>query len=801
MASLMLPSNVLSVQVNQENFQFQTTAELEPLIGSLGQERALHALQIAAEMDSSDYNVFVIGETGLGEHEVVRNFLEYQTARRVVSGDWIYVYNFINPDQPAAIMLPPGKARGFQRQMAQFIDDLRTTIPSLYESERYRNRRDSLIKEFKDLQDRAISDLQDRAKKLNVYLLNLRGNLIFAQGDKSGNLIDDEALSKMPEEEQKEISTRLFRFNEELLSVVSQFPILERQLRNNLKEFSRGMIAIEVETLSKELRENYRDHLKIKNYLAELTKDIIENARYFRRAQEEQVEMFERFLSPLKRYQINIMIEQSTSSSGPVIYEDNPTFMNLVGQIEHVSHMGALVTDFSLIKAGALHRASGGFLMLDANKLLTSAYSWEGLKRSLKAQRISIESLGQVYSLISTVSVRPEAIPLNCRILVFGDRETYQLLTRFDPEFATLFKIVTEFNNVMKRTEQNEFYFMRFIAMEIKRKEMRPLELSGAVQVLKYAIRWAEDTDRISLDIEKIVNLLKEANYFANQSRETTISGEIVRTAMDAQRKRLSMTYEKILDEMVRGTVLVDVVGWVVGQVNGLSIFEVGNLLFGRVNRITSAVSMGEGHVIDIERETKLGGSIHSKGVLILAGFLRSFYASDVPLAISASLVFEQSYGAVEGDSASLAELCALLSSLSQFSVRQSFAVTGSINQHGEVQAVGAINEKIEGFFDLCLQRGLSSEQGVIIPRANIKHLALREDIVSAVEKNLFTIYAVDSVHDCMQLLTGMPSPAITDKIESRLRGYSAQIQKMRSPSLRQAPSNLEIREMNAAQK
>lgn len=801
MASSLVSVSSLHVQFSKDHFKFKSTEELVHLTDSIGQERALEAMNFAVTIDSWDYNAFVLGESGLGKHDIVRKFLEEKSSSKEAPGDWIYVYNFANPDQPIAIILPPGQAKEFQSLMVQFIEDLRTTIPSIYESERYRNRRDNLIKEFKDLQDKAIAELQDRAKKEHVYLLNLRGNLIFAQGDKSGNLIDDDALAKLTQEEQKNIRERLLRFNDELLVVVNQFPILERQLRSTLKEFSREMIAVAVETLSKDLKSRYNPQLKIKTYLEDVTKDIIENSRFFRRSQDDHVDLFERLPSPLKRYQINILVDQAKILGGPVVYEDNPTFMNLVGQIEHISQMGALVTDFSLIKPGALHRANGGYLILDAFKLLTSPYAWEGLKRSLKSRSICIESLGQVFSLISTVSLKPEPIPLNCRVLIIGDREIYQLLTRFDPEFSSLFRVAADFTDVMKRDDKNETSFMRLIATELKKNDLLPMSLDSAINVLKFAVRLAQDRDKISINLDLIINLLKESHFFAQQSQGQLIEGEHVQQAIAAQKRRLSLPYENVLDEFASGTVLLDVTGWSVGQVNGLSVFEIGDFFFGRGCRITATVRMGEGNVIDIEREAKLGGAIHSKGVLILSGFLRSFYASDVPLSISASIVFEQSYGAIDGDSASLAELCALLSALSQLEMRQSFAITGSINQHGEVQPVGAINEKIEGFFDLCQLKGLTGEQGVVIPRSNLKHLALRDDVISAATKNLFSIHAVDNVHDCMQLLTGLPSRTITEKIENRLRSFSQQIQKMNNPPSRSSISNLEPREMSASDK
>lgn len=798
MSVFQVPVPALRLTYPKGYFQFKTTAELEPLVGSMGQARALESLQFATDIDGGGYNIFCLGSSGLGKHQIVKQFLEEKAALKPRAGDWVYVNNFHDAESPIAIRLEAGEAKLFQKHVSQLIEDLRTTIPAFYDSESYRNRRDSLIKEFKETQDKALSDIQERAKKDQVYLLTVRGGLIFAQGDKSGNLIDDETLAKLSEEQQKEITERLLKYNEELANVMNQFPILEKQLRSQLRDFSREMISGVVHSLIKDLKAKYVLNLKISQFLNDMTIDIIENARHFRTGPEERVDFFERIHSPLKKYEVNVLVENSDVIGAPVIYEDNPTFMNLVGQIEHSSQLGALVTDFTLIKAGALHRANSGFLVLDAHKLLTSPYAWEGLKRALKSHKINIESLGQVYSLLSTVSLKPEPLPINCKVILLGDREVYNLLMAYDPDFFELFKVTCDFDSEMYRTSDNEKLFMRFLSAQVRTENLLPFDEAAAVQVLTYAVRQAADSERVSLEIDIIRNLLTEANFYAKDSNKSVVEEEHVKRAIETQFRRVSLAYEKIIEETVRGVVLMEVEGRKVGQVNGLSVFEFGNRFFGRGSRITAVARMGEGHVIDIEREIKLGGPIHSKGVLILSGYLRSHYAVDVPLSISASIVFEQSYGPVEGDSASLAELCALLSAIAQLPLRQAYAITGSVNQHGEVQAVGGINEKIEGFYDLCRRRGMSGEQGVIIPRSNVKHLNLRDDVVEAIQNNLFVVFAVDSVDDCMQLLSGVPVRVITEKIESRLRSFSEQMVKAKKGSKSAETSSLTQGEVNA---
>jgi predicted ATP-dependent protease len=776
MSILQVPIEQLSLNYPDDYFHFTSTLELEDLKEVLGQERALISLQFGTEMDSPGYNIYCLGPSGFGQHQIIEQSLRSRAARLPRAKDWIYVHNFEDSDCPIAIDLPSGEAKHFRRQMQKVLEDLQTTIPSIFEGERFRRQRESLSKEFKDKQDKTLNDIQERAKKENVYLLTVRGGLLFAQGDKDGNLLGDDELAKIPEEEQKVILARLQKYNEELARVIGDFPILEKQFRGRLKEFSKEMIAGTVDSLMREIRERFSYNVKLNEYLEKVHHDIIENARFFRHVGDEKLDIFDRLRSPLKLYEVNVLVENSAAEGAPVVYENNPTFMNLVGQIEHSSQMGAVITDFTLIKAGALHRANGGFLILDARKLLSSAYAWEGLKRALKSGEIQIESLGQVYSLFSTVSLKPQPVSLNCKIILIGDDQVYNLLMNYDPEFIELFKITSAFQEEIRRTSETEHLFLRMLATRAREQRVLPLKAGGAARMLSHCVRLAGDNERISLCSGAIDNLLKEASYFASRDSKSYIERADVQKAIDAQVGRVSLLYERILEETLRGLFLVDVIGKKVGQVNALSIFDFGQFRFGRGTRVTAAVRMGEGHLIDIERESKLGGPIHSKGVLILSGYLKSHYATEIPLSISASIVFEQSYGLVEGDSASLAELCALLSAISKLDLQQAFAVTGSINQYGEVQPVGGVNEKIEGFFDLCCLKGLTGEQGVVFPRANLKNLNLRADVTKAVEQNQFRIFAVDTADDCMQVLTGLPAPLINERIESRLRSFTEQI-------------------------
>lgn len=528
MATSQVPVNLLSLRYSPQRFTFTSTEQLEEQKETPGQERALEALKFGTDIEYSGYNIYALGPPGIGKHQIVRQFLQQKAVSRPAPSEWVYVNNFSDPSKPVAISFQIGQAKIFQQQIQQIIDDLRTTIPSIYESETYRSRRDSLVSEFKDRHEKALSDIQDRAKKENVFLLTAQGAFFFGQGDGSGNILDQEAVSKLPDDEQKQINDRLKRYNDELLSIVSNFPMLERQLRLRIKDLNHEMLSTTVESLVKDVKEKYASDQKISEYIQKMVQDIIENARNFRSTQEEKFDIPDGIPSPLKRYEVNIMVDHTSQVGAPVIYEDNPTFMNLVGQIEHLSQMGALLTDFTLIKPGSLHKANGGYLILDATKLLTAPYAWEGLKRALRSEDIRIESLGQVYSMISTVSLKPEPIPLNCKIILVGNSEIYNLLVKVDPDFSDLFKVSADFETEMVRTPENENKFMKFLAAIIRKNNLLHLDASGAAKLLAYSTRLTSDSERIAISLDPIADLLKESNLFAKQAAKTMVSAEEV---------------------------------------------------------------------------------------------------------------------------------------------------------------------------------------------------------------------------------------------------------------------------------
>jgi lon-related putative ATP-dependent protease len=587
---------------------------------------------------------------------------------------------------------------------------------------------------------------------------------------REGEVMSAEEIQGLSEEERKRLEGEVEELQGELQKIVRQVPGWQRGIQERLKELNREIAQYAVGGLIDDLRQKYRDNEKIVQHLDAVQKDVVQNARGVLAGEEEQANLSAMLRglsggqqtvseSPLmRRYRVNVVVSHSEPQGAPVVYEDNPTYQNLIGRVEHQAQLGALVTDFNLIKAGALHKANGGYLILDARKVLLQPYAWEGLKRVLQSREIRIESVGQMLSLITTTSVEPEPIPLDVKVALFGDPEIYYLLYYYDPDFAELFKVSADFASQMDRNDENQELFARMIATLVRRENLQPFARSGVARILEQSARMLGDADKLSVHMRDISDLLRESSYWASQNGNTAVTAADVERAVDARIYRSDRIRERVQESIQRNILLIDTREERVGQVNGLSVLQLGNFAFGQPSRITARVWLGKGNVINIEREVEMSGPIHSKGVLILSGFMGERYATDTPLALSASLVFEQSYAGIEGDSASSAELYALLSAIAGVPIKQSLAVTGSVNQHGQVQAIGGVNQKIEGFFDVCKAQGLTGDQGVLIPASNVQHLMLRRDVVDAVREGLFHVYSVDSIDRGMEILTGVPS-------------------------------------------
>lgn len=785
-----VPVNRLRQRTDPAIFGFDTTEELEPITNLIGQERALSAIRFGAEIAQPSFNLFVLGPPGSGKTTAVRAFLEEKAKQGEPPPDWVYVNNFETPHKPRAISLPQGRATLLSQGMVGVIDELRAAIPAMFESEEYQGRHRAIDEQVRGSQEEAFGALNKRAEAENIAIL--RTPLGFAMAPaKDGKVIKPEVFNELPEAERQSIQEKIEDLQKQLEVIIQQVPRLEKERRKQIRELNEEMAEVAVRQALTEIEAAFEDLPDILVYLKDVEVDLISNVSHFLADGDEGGEIVAQPLDSardarFRRYLVNVIISggEDGSTGAPILEESNPNLGNLIGRVEHLSQMGALVTDFLLIKPGALHKANGGYLLLDARKVLLQPFAWEALKRALKAGTITIESPGDQLGLVSTVSLEPDPIPLRVKTVLLGDRTLYYLLSALDPEFSRLFKVAADFDDTMDHTEKNIEIFARQVASIVAKYGLSPVDAGGVARTIDEGARLAHDSEKLTLRIEAIVDILSEADYWASQVGRKIITAQDVAHAVKEQIFRSDRLREKSQESIIREIMLVDTEGSHVGQINGLSVLSLGNFAFGRPSRITARVRMGTGRLIDIEREVELGGPIHSKGVMILRGFLEGRYAHDVPLSLSASLVFEQSYGGVDGDSASSAELYTLLSALADVPLKQSIAVTGSVNQHGQVQAIGGANEKIEGFFDICSERGLNRKQGVIIPKSNIVHLMLREDVVEAVEQDKFHIWAVETIDEGIEILTGVasgeretdgafPEGTINRKVEDRLIAFA----------------------------
>lgn len=775
-----LPVEALCHRCDGSGFTFATTAELEPLDAVLGQDRAEAAIEFGVGMKSEGYNLFAMGSEGIGRHAIVRRYLEQQADTMPPPSDWCYVFNFESPHKPLALRFPTGRAIVFRADMERLVEDLRAAILAAFETEEYRNRRQEIEAEFGERQEKALSEFSEHARAQNVALIRTATGFGFApMADEK--VMDPEEYRKLPAAEQKQVEELFSKLQQELEQVLQELPRWRRLTMQRMRELNRDVTRLAVYSTIEEMKGNYHELEQVQDYLNEVQEDILSHAEAFRQPKEgeAQPQAALPFMQPdqgetvFRRYTVNVLIDHSKTAGAPIVTEDQPGHDALLGSIEHISQMGALVTDFTLIKAGSLHRANGGYLILDAMKLLSQPFAWDALKRALHSREIRTQTLGQTLGTIATVSLDPQPIPLRVKVVLIGQRSTYYLLHAHDPEFAAMFKVIVDFEDDMPRGSGNDLLFARAIAGFVRRDQLRALDRQAVARVIERQSREAGDQNKLSASVRSLVDLLHESDYWAAKAERDIITVADVERAVDSQYDRAGRVREKVLENIINGSQLIDTTGTRIGQINGLAVSQLGSFSFGAPQRITARVRMGSSGIIDIEREAQMGGAIHSKGVMILSGYLAGRYAARRPLSIRASLVFEQSYGMVDGDSASCAELYVLLSCLADAPLTQSLAVTGSVNQHGDVQAIGGVNEKIEGFFALCRSRGLDGSQGVMIPASNTRHLMLRPDVVEAVAQGQFRIHAVSSVDEGISLLSGLPADEIHRRVELRMREYA----------------------------
>jgi lon-related putative ATP-dependent protease len=785
-----LPLADLRRVVDPTALGFKTTTELEPARGLIGQERALKAIQFGANMASHDFNIFVLGPAASGKTTAVRQHLERKVKDQPTPPDWVYVNNFETPNRPLAISLPTGRARALVKGMIGAIDELRNTLPTIFEGEEYQARRRSIEEEFRSGQEQAFEALNAKANTQNITILRTPTGFAMAPMHE-GKIVKPDVFNTLPEAMRKQVEQRIEALQKELETIIERMPKSDKQRRAKLSELNEEVAALAVHEALDDLAAAFSDLPAVLSYLDAVGRDLVRNVGLFLAPAGEENELVRQPADTardvrFRRYMVNPMVSRAADDppGAPLIEELNPTYGNLIGRVEHVAQMGALVTDFLLIKPGALHKANGGYLMIDVRKLLMSPFAWEALKRSIKGREIRIEQPSEMTGMMSTQSLDPEPIPFETKVVLLGDRELYYLLAANDPDFSRFFKVQADFDDSIERSSENDRAYARLIASIVQEHKLKPLDAPAVARVIEEGARRAADREKLSIEIGKVADLVREADYWSGQAGRTVTSRQDVAQAIDESTQRSDRLRDRAQETIERQIVLVDTTGAKVGQINGLAVLQLGDFAFGRPSRITARVRMGSGRVTDIEREANLGGSLHTKGVMILWGYLAGRYALDVPLALAATLVFEQSYGGVDGDSASSAELYALISALAEVPIRQSFAVTGSVNQWGEVQAIGGANEKIEGFFDVCKARGLDGQQGVLVPRANVQHLMLREDVVDAVKAGKFAIHAVDTIDQGIEILTGIKAGARGDdgsfepgtvnrRVEEKLREFA----------------------------
>jgi len=785
--------NLLRTETDPRSLGFKSTDDLEPIDSLIGQERALGAIRFGSSIDQPGYNMFALGPQGTGRHTAVLSYLKDKAAGEAAPFDWVYVHNFETAHKPQAMRLPAGTAVRFKDAMKEMVDDLRVAVPALFQSDEYREKRSAIDAEFEDLHDQAFEGLREKAEAQDVAILRTpMGFGLVPTSD--GQVIKPENFNALPAEQRAAIEERITDLQDDLQAVLERLPLLQKEHRDRIRHLNADLAGSLVDTSIKAVTEKFDGIAEIQQRLKQVRTDIVERADMFlERPDGEAASPFpEAFSSQgpdprFNRYLINVMVANDCDGDhkgAPLVTEDHPTLANVVGRIEHVSQFGALVTDFTMIRPGALHSANGGYLVLDARKVLSEVFCWEALKRALRSETAAIVSAAEQLSLVNTVSLEPEPIPLKVKVVLIGERILYYLLNSLDPDFADLFKVQVDFDEELSRSKENSTLYASLIATIAGKHGLRPLNASAVARVIDEAVRYAEDAERLSLRIGLLADLLREADFWAREAKRKTINIRDVERAISEQINRSDRIRERSHEAITRDTVLIETDGASVGQINALSVVSLGNFSFGRPTRITARTRMGSGKLVDIERETKLGGPLHSKGVLILSGFLSANFALEMPMSLWASIVFEQTYGGVDGDSASSAELYALLSALADIPLRQSLAVTGSVNQHGQVQAIGGVNEKIEGFFDICNARDLTGKQGVLIPASNTKHLMLRPDVVAASRKRKFNIYPVETISQGIEVLTGtaagerdrlgeFPKGSVFARVEARLREYA----------------------------
>ena len=734
--------------------------------GILGQQRAQEALKFGVAMKNPGYNIFVMGQPSTGRLSMITSALNDQARVQSTPPSYAYVDNFTKPREPITIKLPSGHGEIFSKDIETLIDNLLATFPAAFESPMYQQKKSAIERRFNQRYSRAIDKVDKKSRTLDVALYREGDGITFLPIRKD-KLLEDEAFALLPQADREAFHQHVAELEEYLSETLLELPQWRRAMVEEIKQLDNETIDYAVAPLLNELNKKYQNIDDVISFLAEIKTNlphtIIDYLMPARTVEEN--DLTTRRLVLTEQYVPNIIVDYPKKTGAPVVYESHPTYQNLFGRIEYVSDQGTLVTTYRRICAGSLHRANGGYLILDAEEVLTYPFVWEGLKRALQSGLIEIETPYSEFG-INTITLKPEVIPLNVKIILFGSRQMYYLLEEMDNEFNEMFRVLADFDDNIVLNDESMQQFAVLMQNHTADLGLKPLSHKALERLIEYSCRLSENQQRLSAHIKDCLEIISETNFLLGKNKSSFIGRKKIQKALNAREARHSRISEEILEEMLEGTILIDTSGDSIGKINGLTVLEIGGSSFGAPARITTTVHSGSRGIVDIEREAELGQAIHSKGVLILTGYLGHCYAQQFSLAISASIAMEQSYGYIDGDSASLAELCCLISALTRTPIKQSFAVTGSINQYGEVQAIGGVNEKIEGFFRLCDARGLTGEQGVIIPASNKRNLMLKQEVIDAVKQGLFTVYVVHNVNETLELLMGGIAGCVDEKGE-----------------------------------
>lgn len=743
---------------------YESTREVRPLVGPAGQERAVRSIEFALGIKTPGFNLFVTGPTGAGREQVVQDFVRRYAEREPVPNDWIYVYNFAEPDHPHVISLPPGLGRSFAKDMDDFIEHAQEEIPRAFESEEYEKRKAEILQAFEKKRDEDLTRLQEDAENRGFVVQITQAGIMTVPIVRGRPMTKDE-FDLLPPDKRAEIQKQSEGLQAEVNELLRDVRQMEKKARDEAQSLDREIVLFAVGHLLEDYKVKYKEHRKVVEHLSRVEQDVADHVDDFKAAQKPvSIPGFE-FLArkpSYDRYKANLFVNNAGRTGAPVVLEPNPTYYNLFGKLEYKAEMGGMTTDFSMIKSGAIHRANGGYLILHALDVLLNPLSWDALKRTLRSREARIENIGEQYRAVPAATLKPNPIPSEVKVVLIGNLWLYSLLYYYDEDFRKLFKVKADFNVDMDRNKEHIDQYTGYVSKMVQEVNLKPFNRSGVAKVVEYGSWLAGDQEKLSTSFMKIGDLVVESGYWASVEGADEVSAEHVRRAVDEKTYRSNMIEERVREMIEDGTIFISTEGSAEGRINGLSVMQIGDYMFGRPSRITCRARVGKKGVLDIQRETKMGGPIHSKGVYTLAGYLEGKYAIDAPLSLNASLSFEQLYEEVEGDSASSTELYALLSTLAEVPINQEVAVTGSVNQQGEVQPIGGVNAKIEGYYGVCKVKGLTGHQGVMIPKANVKNLMVKEEIVEAVKAGQFHIWSVSTIDEGIEALTGRKAGART---------------------------------------